>query len=121
VTEGEGVGAGEYVLAVAAARRATAAVLEALAPFELLVCPVLTRPAVLLDEFPLAAPRRELWREYYDWHSYTVPFNVTGQPALSLPIGTTADGLPVGMQIVGALGADALVLSLAAALERALA
>ena len=120
VTDGERIGVGEYVQAVSAARRGTAAILEALAPFELIVCPVLTRPAVLLDEFPLAAARRELWREYYEWHSYTVPFNVTGQPALSLPVGTTAGGLPVGVQIVGPLGADALVLSLGAALERAL-
>ncbi|MDX6540593.1 MAG: amidase [Gaiellales bacterium] len=120
VTDGERIGVGEYVQAVSAARRGTAAILEALAPFELNFCRVLTRPAVLLDEFPLAAPRRELWREYYEWHSYTVPFNVTGQPALSLPVGTTAGGLPVGVQIVGPLGADALVLSLGAALERAL-
>jgi amidase len=121
VTDGERIGAGEYVQAVSAARRGTAAVLEALAPFELVVSPVLTRPAVPLDEFPLAAPRRELWSAYYDWHSYTVPFNVTGQPALSLPIGTTADGLPVGLQIAGPPGADALVLALGAAIERALA
>ena len=121
VTDGEVVGVGEYVQAVAAARRGTAAVLEALAPFELVVSPVLTRPAVLSDEFPLDAPRRELWRAYYDWHSYTVPFNVTGQPALSLPIGATAGGLPVGIQIAGAPGADARVLALGAALERALA
>ncbi|HEY3612784.1 MAG TPA: amidase [Gaiellales bacterium] len=121
VTDGERIGVGEYVQAVAAARRGAAAVLEALAPYELVVCPVLTRPAVPLDEFQLAAPRRELWREYYEWHSYTVPFNVTGQPALSLPIGTTEGGLPVALQIVGAPGADALVLALGAALERALA
>ena len=50
-----------------------------------------------------------------------MPFNVTGQPALSLPIGVTATGLPVGLQIVGPMGADALVLALGAALERALA
>jgi aspartyl-tRNA(Asn)/glutamyl-tRNA(Gln) amidotransferase subunit A len=50
-----------------------------------------------------------------------VPFNVTGQPVLSLPCGTTESGLPVGLQIAGPLGADALVLSLGAALERALA
>ena len=121
VADGEGVGVGEYVGAVAAARRGAAAVLEALAAYELVVCPVLTRPAVRLDEFPLGAPRRELWRAYYDWHSYTVPFNVTGQPALSLPIGTTGAGLPVALQIVGAPGDDALVLALGAALERALA
>jgi amidase/aspartyl-tRNA(Asn)/glutamyl-tRNA(Gln) amidotransferase subunit A len=121
VTDGERIGVGEYVQAVAAARRGAAAVLEALAPFELIVCPVLTRPAVLLGEFPLDAPRRELWEAYYAWHSYTVPFNVTGQPALSLPIGRTERGLPVGLQIVGPPGADARVLALGAALERALA
>jgi Asp-tRNA(Asn)/Glu-tRNA(Gln) amidotransferase A subunit family amidase len=50
-----------------------------------------------------------------------VPFNVTGQPAISLPCGRTAAGLPVGLQIAGPLGADALVLALAAAFERAVA
>jgi amidase len=120
VSDGERIGVGEYVQAVAAARRGTAALLEALAPFELIVSPVLTRPAVPLDEFPVDAGRRECWRAYFEWHSYTVPFNVTGQPALSLPCGNTADGLPVGLQIVGPPGADALVFALAAALERAL-
>jgi Asp-tRNA(Asn)/Glu-tRNA(Gln) amidotransferase A subunit family amidase len=121
VADGERIGTGEYVQAVAAARRGSAALLDALAPFELVVSPVLTRPAVLLDEFPVDAGRRECWRAYLEWHSYTVPFNVTGQPALSLPCGTTAEGLPVGLQIAGPPGADALVLALAAALERALA
>jgi Asp-tRNA(Asn)/Glu-tRNA(Gln) amidotransferase A subunit family amidase len=120
VADGERIGVGAYVQAVAEARRAGAALLDALAPFELVVSPVLTRAAVPLDEFPVEAGRRECWRAYFEWHSYTVPFNVTGQPALSLPCGTTAAGLPVGLQIAGPPGADALVLSLAAALERAL-
>ena len=46
---------------------------------------------------------------------------MTGQPALSVPCGATAGGLPVGLQIAGPPGADALILSLGAALERALA
>ena len=120
VLDGERIGVGDYVQAVAAARKGTAALLEALAPFELIVSPVLTRPAVPLDEFPVDAGRATCWRAYLDWHSYTVPYNVTGQPALSLPCGTTAEGLPVGLQIVGPPGEDALVFALAAALERAL-
>jgi amidase len=121
VADGERIGIGEYVEAVVAARRGTAALLDALAPFELVVSPVLTEAAVPLDEFPVEAGRRECWRAYFEWHSYTVPFNVTGQPALSLPCGTTAGGLPVGLQIAGPPGADALVFALAAALERAFA
>jgi amidase len=121
VADGERIGVGEYVQAVTTARHVTAAVLDALAPFDLVVSPVLTRAAPPLDEFPVGAGRLECWQAYLEWHPYTFPFNVTGQPALSLPCGLTATGLPVGLQIVGPPGGDALVLGLAAALERALA
>jgi aspartyl-tRNA(Asn)/glutamyl-tRNA(Gln) amidotransferase subunit A len=47
-------------------------------------------------------------------------FNVTGHPAISLPCGTTRDGLPVGLQVVGPHGRTADLLRIAAAVERAL-
>jgi aspartyl-tRNA(Asn)/glutamyl-tRNA(Gln) amidotransferase subunit A len=50
---------------------------------------------------------------------FTFPFNLTGQPAASVPAGWTADGLPVGLQIVGRRHADATVLAASAALEAA--
>ncbi|MFJ9899901.1 amidase [Streptomyces sp. NPDC091280] len=47
----------------------------------------------------------------------TIPFSVTGHPALSLPIGFAADGLPIGLQIVGRAFGEATVFRVAAALE----
>jgi len=52
---------------------------------------------------------------------FTVPFNLTGQPAASLPCAVSASGLPIGLQIVGPRHGDALVLRVASAVEAALA
>jgi amidase len=50
---------------------------------------------------------------------YTAPFNVSGQPAASVPAGLTPDGLPIGVQLVGRRGEDGLLLDVCRALEAA--
>jgi Asp-tRNA(Asn)/Glu-tRNA(Gln) amidotransferase A subunit family amidase len=52
---------------------------------------------------------------------FTSPYNVTGQPAIVIPCGVTADGLPVGLQLAAMPGQDALLLAAAAVVESALA
>jgi Asp-tRNA(Asn)/Glu-tRNA(Gln) amidotransferase A subunit family amidase len=47
-------------------------------------------------------------------------FNFTGEPALSMPCGNTKQGLPIGLQIIGAPSADARILQVAKTLERQL-
>ena len=54
----------------------------------------------------------------YAWIPFTYPFNMTGQPAASVPCGFTKDRLPIGLQIVGRRFDDALVLRASAAFER---
>jgi aspartyl-tRNA(Asn)/glutamyl-tRNA(Gln) amidotransferase subunit A len=56
---------------------------------------------------------------FYGWIPFTPAFNLTGQPAASVPCGFTKDGLPIGLQIVGRRFADPLVLRASAAFERA--
>ena len=55
---------------------------------------------------------------FADWSPFTYPWNITGQPAASVPCGFTREGLPVGLQIVGRRFADATVLRAAAAFEQ---
>jgi Asp-tRNA(Asn)/Glu-tRNA(Gln) amidotransferase A subunit family amidase len=53
----------------------------------------------------------------FDRCPFTYPFNLTGQPAITVPCGSTADGLPVGLQIVGRWHAETTVLRAAACFE----
>ncbi|MCZ6677708.1 MAG: amidase [Candidatus Poribacteria bacterium] len=54
---------------------------------------------------------------YLDWTAFTYPFNITGQPAATVPCGKTREGLPVGLQIVGRWRDDVTVLRASAAFE----
>ncbi len=67
--------------------------------------------AVEIDGRPVDTMRRA-------WYPYTLPFNLTGNPAISIPCGWDSEGLPVGLQLIGRLGADALLLRAAALFEK---
>jgi aspartyl-tRNA(Asn)/glutamyl-tRNA(Gln) amidotransferase subunit A len=69
-----------------------------------------------------AKPPREIGGERVSvlgWMPFTYPFNVTGQPAASVPAGWTAENLPIGVQIIGQRHADTTVLAACAAYEAA--
>jgi aspartyl-tRNA(Asn)/glutamyl-tRNA(Gln) amidotransferase subunit A len=84
--------------------------------YEFLLTPALATPA--FDAGALS-PVDEDGNAWMNWTPFTFPFNLTQQPAVSIPCGFTADGLPVGLQIVGRMFDDAGVLSAAAAYELA--
>ncbi|MXU65672.1 amidase [Oceanomicrobium pacificus] len=55
----------------------------------------------------------------FAYSPFTAAFNATGQPAVSVPLGQSADGLPIGVHLAAPFGADAMLMSLSADLERA--
>jgi aspartyl-tRNA(Asn)/glutamyl-tRNA(Gln) amidotransferase subunit A len=65
-------------------------------------------------------PRSGEWgTAWCAWAPFSYPFNLTTQPAASVPCGLTKAGLPIGLQIVGPVGSDALVLRASRAFEAA--
>jgi aspartyl-tRNA(Asn)/glutamyl-tRNA(Gln) amidotransferase subunit A len=82
--------------------------------FDLLLTPTVAVPALPIGA-ELYDPTVE--KEWTDWAGFSNPFNLTCQPAVSIPCGFTTGGLPIGLQLVGALHEDALVLRAARAFE----
>lgn len=84
--------------------------------FDVLLTPVLNGPPPPLGW--LVDPGQGRTRAVALWQ-YTAQFNVTGQPAISLPLHWTSEGLPIGIQLVAAYGREDLLIRLAAQIEQA--
>ena len=85
-----------------------------------LVTPTLSRTALPIEQDlfePIRIDGVEVGEVRRNWFPYTMPFNITGHPALTLNVGFDGDGLPIGLQIVGRFRDDASVLRAAALLE----
>ena len=88
--------------------------------FDLLLTPTLPAPPARLGVLSSASGTpAELLDRVRLFVAFTSPFNATGQPAISLPLHTGADGLPIGIQLVAPIYREDLLLRVAAQLERA--
>jgi amidase len=88
--------------------------------YDLLVTPTTAEPAPFLGDLVSTPedPMRPMTRAV-PFAAFTVPFNVTGQPAMSVPLHWTADGIPVGVQLVADQYREDVLLRVAAQLEHA--
>jgi amidase len=88
--------------------------------WDLLLTPTVAEPPPPLEEFApdpddAMAQSRRAWR----FVPFTPPFNMSGQPAISLPLHWNDDGLPIGVQLVAAYGREDVLIQVAAQLESA--
>ena len=90
------------------------------AGFDLLLTPtVLEPPATLESMTPVEDKLADLFARVIRQVFFTRPFNITGQPAISLPLRWTPEGLPVGVQLVAAMGREDLLIRIASQIELA--
>ena len=107
----------DYVRAVDAIRVHSRQVVAYWDTHDVLVTPTLPRTAPPLNT--LGADLATAGDEYMDFVAFTFPYNCTGQPAISLPLGMDSAGLPIGIQLVGPPRGEDVILGLAALLEEA--
>jgi amidase len=87
---------------------------------DVFLCPTMIMPPPPIGHIdPVNLEPRELNRRQARTFGFTPPFNFTGQPAISLPLGQSGDGLPIGMMFAARYGDEATLLRLAAQLEEA--
>lgn len=111
----------DYYAAMTARRAFNAAMAAMLDRWDLLVMPTMPLTAFDAEAEVPAGGEHDAPLPWITWTPYTYPFNITGQPALTLPTGLAAGRMPVGVQVVGPWGADERVLAFAARLEEGLA
>ncbi|CAM4008368.1 amidase [Nocardiopsis rhodophaea] len=116
---GERMTSADYCSAVTACRTLAARVLRFWdeEKYDVLITPTIARPPYRVDEGPSGEGFLERWREFADMLAFGYPFNMTGQPAMSIPCGVDDNGVPVGLQLVGRPGDEGVLFGLAAQLE----
>ena len=114
--EGEKISLRDYLSANAARGALGSRMRVWMQDFDFVVTPAVAAPAFDVGRLH---PDDGAGNAWLDWTPFSYPFNLTQQPAASVPCGFTEDGLPVGLQIVGRMYDDAGVLAAARAYEAA--
>jgi Asp-tRNA(Asn)/Glu-tRNA(Gln) amidotransferase A subunit family amidase len=117
---GEKVGGADYARAVQTEHRLGRQMAAFHADWDVLLTPGLAAPALKLGWLDMMMEDvEEYWRRVFAFSPFTVWFNLTGQPALVLPLGQSGDGLPLSVQCVGRFGDESTLFRLGAQLEAA--
>jgi amidase len=115
---GRQLGAADFIAALHRLHRESRRIAAFFEDFDLWLTPTLAQPPLPIGHFEIESADVERWiARLGAFIPFTYPFNVTGQPAASLPLHWSADGLPIGCQFVARYGDEALLFRIAAQLE----
>jgi amidase len=119
LARGRAMSAADLMNAVSALANWSRRIMSAYAGYDLLLSPTLPVLPPKLGELSPDRPLAEIGPGLGMVACMALPFDVTGQPAISLPLSMSTDGLPIGVQLVGGYGREDLLLRVASALEAA--
>ena len=109
----------EFGLAVTQLRRVAAQALGRLAAYDAVLTPTLASPPLRIGEIRNDEDPARDFENQKRFTPFTAAWNLTGMPAVSLPLHMTEDGLPVGVMLAGRPGEDHRLLALSAQVEAA--
>ncbi len=115
---GQQVKASELLFAQAYLQAVTRTALETLNAYDAVLSPTLASPPVPVGYFDEVDPAENFERQKR-FTPYTALYNVSGQPAVNVPLHWTADGLPIGIMLAGRMAEEGTLISLSAQLEAA--
>jgi len=117
---GEAISAADYVRATQTAHRLGRQMAAFHTQWDVLLTPGLSSAAVKLGWLDMMMEDvHEYWHRVFTFSPFTVWFNLTGQPALMLPLDQTPDGMPLAVQLAARFGDEATLIRLGAQLESA--
>ncbi|HSX91883.1 MAG TPA: amidase, partial [Hydrogenophaga sp.] len=115
-----GIGAAEYILNLQALHRQARRIAGFFGRYDVWLTPTLAQTPRPLGWFDIRSSDARAWlAKVTAYLPFTYPFNVTGQPAASVPLHWTPEGLPIGCQFAARYGEEGLLLRLCAQLEAA--
>ena len=116
---GRAVSGPEFGLAVGEARRIASRAVRTLAPYDAVLTPTLAQPPLRIGEIRDDADPARDFENQKAFTPWTSAWNLTGMPAVSLPLHVTDDGLPVGVMLAGRPAEEHVLLGLSAQVEAA--
>jgi amidase len=115
---GAAISAAQLIEAQAALQSTTRTALTALSGYDAILTPTLAQPPAEVGWFEEVDPAENFERQKA-FTPFTAVYNVSGQPAVSVPLYWNPAGLPIGVMLAGRMGEEATLIELAAQLERA--
>ncbi|WP_395383624.1 amidase family protein [Mesorhizobium sp. UC22_110] len=120
IERGRSISGVEHVRDVEKLRRLSRAIAQDLFSYDIYVTPTLTQLPRPMGHYDMSMSDLDRYNARWADAGFAYPFNISGLPAISLPLGWSDEGIPIGVQLVGRYGDEAVVLAVSSQLEQAM-